>query len=196
MLYCVVTSHPIGCSINLFNHVQHWTRQTYLICSLSSGHNYRSSTLKLLWKALIHGLNHDCILFLTGCIPQAFNGDVVIHSKISPSVFASPPCTLISLQTHLNLFFILFLPLYKLCPLAGTQVLLEKCLLLNHLALFVDQWSPSKFGETTCIGLMFPRATLWVNISAFIELLRSIILLWLQYYEVACTQRERYWQTL
>lgn len=68
-------------------------------------------------------------------------------------------------------------------------VLLEKCLVLNHLARFLDQWSLNFVGLTP-FGLMFPRATLWVNISAFIELPSSITLLWLHRYKIACTQRE------
>lgn len=73
-------------------------------------------------------------------------------------------------------------------PLAAI-VLLEKCLVLNHLARFLDQWSPNFVGQTP-FGLMFPRATLWVNISAFIELPSSITLLWLHRYKIARTQRE------
>lgn len=47
-----------------------------------------------------------------------------------------------------------------------------------------------KYGRATPNRLMFPRARLWVNISACIELPCSITLLWLQCYMIACTHRE------
>lgn len=49
---------------------------------------------------------------------------------------------------------------------------------------------PQLWRNDVRIGLMFPRATLRVNISAFIELPCSITVLWLQRYKIACTQRE------
>lgn len=70
---------------------------------------------------------------------------------------------------YLNFFFVLFVLLYKLCPLAVMQVLPEKCLLLNHLARFCGSMIPPQVWRNNIY---------WIDVSQSNTLSKYICIHW------------------